>query len=222
MSISDHTEAAPNSRLVLASSSPYRRALLERLRLPFVWAAPDIDETPLPGEAPLTLCRRLALAKATALAARYPHHLIIGGDQLALCDGVVHGKPGTPAAAIAQLTAAAGRRVRLLTALALLDSASGHSALEVVPCEVVFRPLGAAQIAAYVAADAPFDCAGSFKAEALGIALIERLECADPTALTGLPLMTLCNLLAGAGVDVLTSVASGPSPSGGSARGERA
>jgi len=222
MSTTGHAEPAAVPRLLLASASPYRRALLERLRLPFVWAAPEVDETPAPGEAPLALCRRLALAKATALAPRYPCHLIIGSDQVAVCDGVLHGKPGSAAAAIAQLTAAAGRRVRFLTALALLDSASGRSTLEVVPCDVVFRPLNAAQIAAYVAAEAPLDCAGSFKAEALGIALIERLECVDPTALTGLPLIALCGLLARAGLEVLTSAAAGVSPGGCSARGERA
>lgn len=208
-------------RLVLASSSPYRRALLERLRLPFAWAAPAVDETPQPGEAPLALCRRLALAKATALRSRFPHHLIIGGDQVALCNGVIHGKPGHAAAAIAQLTAASGRTVRVLTAVAVLDGASGWSAIDVVPCAVLFRPLGAAQIAAYVAAEAPLDCAGSFKAEGLGIALIERIECADPTALTGLPLIALSTLLAQAGVDVLTAVVA-TSPGGCAARAERA
>lgn len=220
MSAVDPSEPGTTPRLVLASSSPYRRALLERLRLSFAWAAPGVDETPRPGEAPLALCRRLALAKATALAARFPHHLIIGGDQVALCDGIIHGKPGQAAAAIAQLTAASGRTVHFLTAVAVLDSASGWSAVDVVPCAVLFRSLGAAQIAAYVAAEAPLDCAGSFKAEGLGIALIERLECDDPTALTGLPLIALSTLLAQAGVDVLaTRVAT--SPGGRAARAER-
>jgi MAF protein len=201
----------PAARLVLASSSHYRRELLARLRLSFVWAAPEVDETPAHGEDAEALVARLALAKARALAARFPDHLIIGADQVALCAAAIHGKPGNAAGAMAQLEAQSGRRVRLLTAVAVLDSGTGAGALECVPSELEFRQLTPAQIAAYVAAERPFDCAGSFKAEALGIALFERIECVDPTALMGLPLIALTRLLAAAGLDVLATASPGQS-----------
>lgn len=192
--------------LVLASSSVYRRELLARLQLPFAWSAPDIDERALAGESADALVRRLAAAKAAAVARRFPAHLVIGSDQVAVIGDKILGKPGGPAQAIAQLQMCSGRLVQFLTAVCVLDSRLGRSATAVVPCDVEFRTLTAAQIAAYVATEKPYDCAGSFKAEKLGIALFERLVCDDPTALTGLPLIALVRLLAGQGFDVLTAL----------------
>ncbi len=191
--------------LVLASSSPYRRELLSRLGLPFAWAAPAIDETPRPDESPEGLVRRLALAKARALADAHPHALVIGSDQVAVNDGQVLGKPGNRGRALDQLRAAAGREVVFLTSLCLLDAETGDHRIEVVPTAVRFRALGEAQLAAYIDREQPYDCAGSFKAEGLGIALFEAIRGDDPTALVGLPLIALTRLLAAAGVEVLTS-----------------
>ncbi|MGE0859137.1 MAG: nucleoside triphosphate pyrophosphatase [Gammaproteobacteria bacterium] len=191
--------------LVLASSSPYRRELLNRLGLSFAWAAPAIDETQLADEQPETLVRRLALAKARALGDQYRHALLIGSDQVAVIDTQVLGKPGNRARAIEQLRAAAGCEVVFLTSLCLLDAQTGEHRIEVVPTMVRFRALGEAQLAAYVDREQPYDCAGSFKAEGLGIALFESIRSDDPTALIGLPLIALTRLLAAAGVDVLSS-----------------
>lgn len=189
--------------LVLASSSPYRRELLQRLGLPFTWRAPAIDESPRDGESAADLVERLAEQKARALAPAFPRALIIGGDQLGVAAGQIIGKPHTRAGAIAQLQAASGRTVRFLTSVCVLDAASDESCTAVVPCEVVFRRLEPAQIEAYVTAENPLDCAGGFKCEALGIALFEHIETSDPTVLTGLPLITLVTLLHRHGFDTL-------------------
>ncbi len=198
----------PIPKLVLASTSPFRRELLARLGLPFETAAPAVDETAAPGEDTEQLVMRLAEAKARAVAAHYrayhPEALIIGSDQLAELDGAVLGKPGRREGAIEQLTRASGRTVTFRTGLCLLRAGDGHAQTLCEPFRVHFRPLTPAQIAAYVDREQPFGCAGSFKSEGLGITLFERLEGADPNALIGLPLIRLVDLLAAAGVDVLT------------------
>lgn len=190
--------------IVLASTSPYRRELLARLGLPFATAAPDADESRLPGEDPRDLVLRLAEAKARAVAPAHPGALVIGSDQVACIDGEVLGKPGDRERAITQLTRAAGREVVFLTGLCLLDARFGRAETLCEPFRVCFRPLSAEQIAAYVDRERPFNCAGSFKSEGLGIALFERLDGDDPNALVGLPLIRLIGMLARAGVDVLT------------------
>lgn len=189
--------------LVLASTSRYRKALLERLGLPFECADPAVEERALPGEAPAATAQRLAEAKARAVAARFPRALIIGSDQVASCDGALLEKPGNHANAVRQLNAMSGRTAEFDTAVALLDAGSGDMRSVVVPCRVRFRRLGAAQIEDYLRREQPYDCAGSAKAEGLGIALIERIECDDPTALVGLPLIALTGLLQQAGMPVL-------------------
>lgn len=191
-------------QLVLGSSSPYRRAQLATLGLHFDCARPDIDETPQPGEAPGDLARRLAIAKARAVAPAFPDALVIGSDQAAWCEGEWIGKPGTAAAAANQLRALRGKTARFYSAVALLDTATGQLQDAVVTTEVTYRWLEDAQIAAYLQRDEPYDCAGSFKSEALGIAILAAVHSSDPTALVGLPLITLTNLLAQAGVDVLS------------------
>jgi MAF protein len=190
-------------KLVLASSSVYRRALLEKLGVPFVCASPAIDETPQHDETPRALVARLATEKASALAAQFPHSWIIGSDQVACLDGKILGKPGNIENACAQLAACSGQRVEFLTGLCLLNSDSGDTQTIVEPFAVVFRRLGDKQIRHYLERDQPFDCAGSFKAEGLGIALFERLEGDDPNALIGLPLIRLVTLLQQAGIDVI-------------------
>ncbi|HSB95108.1 MAG TPA: nucleoside triphosphate pyrophosphatase [Spongiibacteraceae bacterium] len=189
--------------LILASSSIYRRELLQKLALPFSWANPAIDETPLANEAPPALVERLAQAKAAALIQRYPRHLIIGSDQVACLDGRILGKPGNFAAAQQQLHACNGRRVEFLTGLCLLNSRDNTSQSSVELFSVVFRRLSDAQIANYLEREQPFDCAGSFKAEGLGIALFERLEGGDPNSLIGLPLIRLIQMLENAGAAVI-------------------
>lgn len=189
--------------LVLASSSPYRQALLKKLGLPFVCASPDIDETPLPDESPMELTRRLAVAKARALADRFPDHLIIGSDQVACLDLQILGKPGSVANATAQLKLTSGRSTEFFTGLCLLNSASGETQTRVERFTVHFRPLSDQQISAYIEREQPLDCAGSFKSEGLGIALFERLEGDDPNTLIGLPLIQLTSMLERAGRPVL-------------------
>lgn len=189
--------------IVLASSSVYRRALLERLGLPFLWGSPSIDESPEPGETAPVLVTRLAMEKAQALAAQHPDSWIIGSDQVACLDNAILGKPGNHANAFAQLRACSGRRVEFLTGLCLLDSRSGEMQTIVEPFAVVFRQLSDAQINRYLERERPFDCAGSFKVEGLGIALFERLEGNDPNALIGLPLIRLVTLLQQAGIEIL-------------------
>ncbi|WP_028239995.1 Maf family protein [Stutzerimonas azotifigens] len=187
--------------LLLASSSPYRRELLARLGLPFEHASPDIDETRLPDEAPDALVRRLAESKARALAARHAG-LIIGSDQVAVLDGRVLGKPHTFERAREQLKAASGRTVRFLTGVALLDSVSGNVQVDCVPFDVHFRELGDATIERYLRKETPYDCAGSFKAEGLGIALFRRTEGEDVTSLVGLPLIRLVDMLLAEGLEI--------------------
>ena len=189
--------------LVLASSSTYRQALLKKLGLPFLCASPDIDETELSGETPRELTLRLAIAKARALAARFPKHLIIGSDQVASIDDEILGKPGSEGNACAQLRRASGRRVEFFTGLCLLDSETGSTQTSVERFVVHFRALTEAQIRAYIRKEMPLDCAGSFKSEGLGIALFERLEGDDPNTLIGLPLIRLTQMLEKAGLSVL-------------------
>jgi septum formation protein len=179
----------------------YRRSLLERLRVPFTVAAPRVDETPLPDEAPRATALRLAEAKARAVNARAPD-LVIGSDQVAVLDEIQVGKPLTHEAAMAQLLAMRGREVVFHTALCLLDAASGEAQIESVPTSVLFREYSEAQAARYLEHDRPYDCAGSAKIEALGIALVERVTSSDPTALIGLPLIALTTMLTRAGVEI--------------------
>lgn len=189
--------------IILASTSPYRRALLERLGLTFRAVAPGIDETPSHGELPQALVMRLAEAKARALVRDYPQALIIGSDQVACIDGHILGKPGNRAGAIAQLERLSGREVIFHTGLCLFDTRLNSAETLVEPFRVFFRPLTSAQIAGYVDHEQPFDCAGSFKSEGLGIALFERLEGEDPNTLIGLPLIRLIRLLEAKGIDPL-------------------
>jgi MAF protein len=191
--------------LVLASTSRYRKELLQRLGLPFETASPAADETPLAGETPEQLVRRLAEAKARAVAKRFPDALIIGSDQVAVAEGVILGKPGTHSVAKEQLCAVSGKRVSFLTGLCLLNAGTGRAQVEVVPFDVCFRKLTEAQIEAYLRKEQPYDCAGSFKSEGLGITLFEKLEGDDPNALVGLPLIRLIAMLDAEGVDVLQS-----------------
>ena len=201
--MSTKTTANGPRRLVLASSSRYRRELLERLGLPFVVATPDVDEAAHAGEAPAQTALRLAEAKARVVAARYPDALVIGSDQIADCAGKPVGKPGARDAAVAQLRALSGKTVLFHTGVAVVDAASGRCRSALVDVASTFRTLNAADIDAYLDREAPFDCAGSVKVEGLGIALFDRIESDDPTALIGLPLITLGRLLREEGVDVL-------------------
>lgn len=188
--------------LLLASSSPWRRQLLERLRVPFECASPDIDESPLAGENPEQLGLRLAEGKALALAAEYPNHLIIGSDQVLLLDGQPVSKPGTAEGAFEQLRRCSGRRISFYTALVLLNTASGRLQRHCEPFHVHFRELDDARIRRYIALEQPWDCAGSFRVEGLGISLFSALEGRDPNSLIGLPLIALCDMLAEEGVVV--------------------
>lgn len=181
--------------LILASSSPYRRELLQRLRLPFECASPDIDESPLSGEGAEQLVQRLAESKARALSQRYPDHLIIGSDQAAVNGKQILGKPHSIERAIEQLKAASGASVSFLTGLCLLNSRNGRSQVDCVPFTVHFRELDEARIRRYLEAEQPFDCAGSFKAEGLGISLFRSTEGEDTTSLIGLPLIRLVDML---------------------------
>ncbi|MGQ0511560.1 MAG: Maf family protein [Betaproteobacteria bacterium] len=190
-------------RLVLASTSRYRRELLDRLGLRFETASPGSDEAPLPGESPSATATRLAILKARAVANRFPDALIIGSDQVASCEGVILDKPGSHENARRQLAHMSGKTARFDTAVALLDAASGFVASRVVPCDVAIRQLTAAQIENYLLREQPYDCAGSAKSEGLGIALMESLRTDDPTALVGLPLIALTELLEQAGMPVL-------------------
>ena len=190
-------------RLVLASTSRYRKALLERLGLPFEVAAPQADEQALPGEPPAATAARLALLKASSLAPRFPDALIVGSDQVASCEGEQLGKPGGHAAALRQLRRLSGKAADFHTAVALLDCKSGETQSRVVPCRVVFRALDEGRIEAYLRREQPYDCAGSAKVEGLGIALIARIDTQDPTSLIGLPLIALSEMLEHAGLRVL-------------------
>ncbi len=189
--------------LVLASTSVYRKELLARLGLPFITAAPKVDETPLPDETPPQLVRRLAELKARAVAARYPGALIIGSDQVAVIDGQILGKPGNHERAVAQLRLASGKRLDFLTGLCLFNAASSSMQIEVVFFGVVFRYLSDQQIENYLRREQPYHCAGSFKSEALGVALCERFDGEDPSAVIGLPLIRLIRMLEQENVSVI-------------------
>ena len=192
--------AVKNRPLVLGSSSRYRRELLERLHLPFTVAAPESDESPLPGEAPHALALRLALAKAHAVAALHPQAIVIGSDQVADLAGEPLGKPGNHERATAQLRRMSVRTVVFQTAVAVVCSDSGFSEVDIAPVEVRFRPLDDATIERYLRAEQPYDCAGSAKSEGLGIALLDAIVSDDPTALIGLPLIRTCRMLRAAGL----------------------
>ena len=189
--------------LILGSTSRYRRDLLQRLHLPFDVQAPEVDETARPGELPADTARRLALAKARAVAQLHPLAVVIGSDQVAELDGGAIGKPGDHARATAQLRAMRGREVVFHTAVAVVCVASGFEAEALVPVRVRVRPLDDAEIEHYLQTEQPYDCAGSARSEALGIALLEAIESDDPTALVGLPLIRTCAMLRAAGIDPL-------------------
>lgn len=189
--------------VVLATTSPYRKAILEKLGIEFTCAAPDIDETPAAGEIPEQLVARLAEQKAQAVAGQFPDALIIGSDQVAVVDGIILGKPGDHNNAVKQLRRASGKRVSFLTGLCLYNSLSKRSQLDVVPFNVVFRKLTDKQIENYLRKEQPYNCAGSFKSEGLGIALFERLEGDDPNTLMGLPLIRLIRMLENEGRPVI-------------------
>jgi MAF protein len=182
--------------LVLGSGSPFRRELLQKLGLPFEWTAPQVDETPMPGESPSQLVTRLAETKARAAATRHPGALVIGSDQVACIDGAILGKPGGQEQARAQLQAASGKTVTFYTGLCLYNSVSGRAQVTVEPFHVHFRPLSDRQIDRYLERERPYRCAGSFKSEGYGITLFSALEGRDPNALVGLPLIALIDMLA--------------------------
>lgn len=189
-------ESRPPPPLVLASGSPYRRLLLERLGLSFRQQAPEVDESIAPGESPADAVMRLARSKAAAVLARHPEAVVIGSDQLAVRGDEILGKPGTPARAIEQLTRSAGRQVEFLTGVCVLSGARPGEAEEHMDItRVVFRPLAPDEVRNYVERDEPLDCAGGFRAEGLGIALFERIDSQDPTGLIGLPLIWLAHAL---------------------------
>lgn len=191
--------ATPRPALILGSSSRYRRELLERLRIPFEVAVPDIDETPLPDEAPDATALRLSQRKAEAIAARHPGALIIGSDQVVTLDGQQIGKPGSHDKALAQLRLMRGRTVTFHSALCLFDGRSSQPQLADVQTRATFRDLTDAELEAYLHLEHPYDVAGSAKSEGLGIALLSRVESDDPTALIGLPLIALTTMLRNAG-----------------------
>ena len=189
--------------LILGSTSPYRRELLARLRLPFDVVAPNVDETPLANELPRDLANRLALAKAHAVARLHPSAVVIGSDQVADLDGESLGKPGTHARAVAQLQRMRGQTVVFQTALAVVCLESGFEQRDLAAVRVQFRHLTDAEIEAYLQAEKPYDCAGSAKSEGLGIALLESIDSDDPTALVGLPLIRTCRMIRAAGIPLL-------------------
>ncbi len=188
--------------LVLASGSPYRRELLSRLKLPFQVAPPDVDESPRPGESPVDTCLRLAEDKARKVAERWPNALIIGSDQVATLKGEVIGKPGGHEMALRQLRQASGQDMTFHTSLCLLNAMTGHLQTECVNVKVRYRSLSEAQIERYLQLDQPYDCAGSGRIETLGITLVEWVQSDDPTALIGLPLITLTTLLQREGIQL--------------------
>ena len=189
--------------LVLASTSPYRQELLTRLGLPFETASPEIDESPHEGQEPEEFVQRLSLEKAKAVAAKYPDALIIGSDQVATLEDTILGKPGTHERAMKQLMAASGKSVTFLTGLSLYDSATGRSHTVCEPFRVKFRNLTEEEIDDYLRREEPYDCAGSFKSEGLGIALFSLMDGEDPNSLIGLPLIQLVSMLLENGVHVL-------------------
>jgi septum formation protein len=198
----------PGARsVVLASTSSYRRALLERLHIAFVTVRPEVEEFREPGESPEAMVERLAVSKAANVARRYADALVIGSDQCAAVGERILGKPGTHEQAVEQLAALSGQRVAFHTGLCLIDSGSGRQWSGVVPYTVHMRDLQPAEIERYLRLERPYDCAGSFKSEGLGISLFQRMEGDDPTALIGLPLIQLCAWLRAAGLPIPPSVA---------------
>jgi septum formation protein len=193
--------------LILASTSPYRRELLARLRVPFSVEAPGVDEVALGGETCAQRALRLASEKAAAVAGRHPDAVVIGSDQVAELDGVAIGKPGTHERAAEQLRTMSGKRVIFHTAVAVFRADSGYGRALLAPVRVTFRELHDAEIDHYLRIEQPYDCAGSAKSETLGIALLEAIESDDPTALVGLPLIRTCSLLREAGIEPLTPCA---------------
>jgi len=189
--------------LVLGSTSPFRCEILKKLGIPFEVAAPDIDESAHDNESPQDLVKRLAEEKAKAVATQFPQHLIIGSDQLAVVDNRILGKPGNHENAIKQLQQASGNTVHFYTGLCLLNSESGNIQSEIVPFDVVFRKLTHNEIENYLNKEKPYNCAGSFKSEGLGITLFERLQGDDPNTLIGLPLIRLVQLLKNEGIHVI-------------------
>lgn len=189
--------------VILGSTSRYRRELLSRLQIPFEVHAPEVDETPLPGESPANLAVRLALAKARAVAQRFPQAVVIGSDQVADLDGEPLGKPGDHDRAVAQLQRMRGHTLVFQTALAVVCEATGFEQQALAPIRVAFRDLSDDAIEQYLRAEQPYDCAGSAKSEGLGIALLESIDSDDPTALVGLPLIRTCKLLRAAGIELL-------------------
>ncbi|MDO8903400.1 Maf family nucleotide pyrophosphatase [Hydrogenophaga sp.] len=196
------TDIAPRS-LVLGSTSPYRRELLSRLQIPFEVVGPNVDETPFPGESPIDLALRLAMTKARDVALRRPHAIVIGSDQVADLDGSPLGKPITHEKATEQLRRMRGKTVIFQTALAVVCLDTGFERSELAQVNVKFRELSDGEIERYLRAEQPYDCAGSAKSEGLGIALLERIDNDDPTALIGLPLIRTCHLIRAAGGHVL-------------------
>jgi septum formation protein len=198
------TPPPPASRaLILGSTSRYRHELLSRLRVPFQAVAPGVDETPQTGERPADLALRLALAKARDVARRHPQAVVIGSDQVADLQGEPLGKPGNHERAVAQLRRMRGQTVVFQTALAVVCEATGFEQSDIAAVRVVFRDLDDNEIEHYLRAEQPYDCAGSAKSEGLGIALLERIDNDDPTALVGLPLIRTCHMIRAAGVKVL-------------------
>ncbi|MEO7107231.1 MAG: Maf family nucleotide pyrophosphatase [Rhodoferax sp.] len=192
-------------KLILGSTSAYRRELLSRLNIPFTVESPHVDETPLPGETPHDLACRLALAKAHAVAARFPDCVVIGSDQVADLDGLALGKPGTHDRATLQLRQMRGKTVVFQTALAVVCLNSGFCQQSLAPVKVVFRTLSDSEIENYLRQEQPYDCAGSAKSEGLGIALLDAIESDDPTALIGLPLIRTSRMLRAAGIELLAT-----------------
>ena len=190
-------------KLILASSSPYRRELLERLKIPFEVIAPEVDETPHPGETPEKLVERLAIEKAQKIAGKTRGVLVIGSDQVAVYNGHIVGKPHSHDKAVQQLREASGRTVTLYTGLALINADTQRIQREVIPYRVTFRALSDAQIESYLRLEQPYSCAGSVKSEGLGIALLEKFEGEDPNTLIGLPLIRLVRMLENEGINVI-------------------
>ena len=195
-----HDFVSPQRPLVLGSTSPYRRELLQRLRIAFSVLAPNVDEAPQPREAPRTLALRLALAKAHAVATQQPEAVVIGSDQVAELAGQALGKPGTHERAAAQLRQMSGHSVVFQTAVAVVCQATGFEQVDLAAVTVRFRDLSDAEIERYLRAEQPYDCAGSAKSEGLGISLLDAIDSDDPTALVGLPLIRTCRMLRAAGM----------------------
>jgi len=192
-----------SSTLILASTSPFRRAILEKLGVPFEVASPKTDETPLENETPQALVERLAIAKAKAIADQNDKGLIIGSDQVAVNNEIILGKPGDHATAVKQLQAASGKRITFYTGLALINAATRNIQSKVVPFHVNFRQLSDSQIENYLQKEQPYNCAGSFKSESLGICLFDKLEGDDPNTLIGLPLIQLVRMLENEGLNII-------------------